>query len=908
MTNIGPDNCISFEKELADIYDKTRHIDNDTDFSVELKPLCELIANSVFSKPEEVFMLDVGSGTGRLALFIAKHYEEYAQSHEKSPKLIIHCLDRSNEMLGRFKVNEQNLKADSFKFIKIVPVFDDIRDYVTTLKFDIVIAHWLFHTMADWPIAVYSINRLTHVGSNFLVITEASDLYSAIDGDFEDLQVKAAHVFKIWESYHQKRKEVIRELSGNGVLLPARARLGSAVVDVRINSLFRTLGWAYLKETPLANITWKTKYTARQIIEDIIRRRAFTNMRLFDNDSLFAKQYDRIANELLGIANADQSLDDPWEFETNFKVYSLIKQNQNFLSEGNVKGHTSQRNLIMEVLHEILNKRWLRRIPSVYSRESLWRRALKELLGAFPPEQFLSSYDQIRKNEFLGIYIASPVKLEDKTNLTIGNDTWKKFVDSNPELWNELTNSWECYEPIEIAILDQNIVQSQPTVKEEEYILSPALGKTTISRNELIQLSHALESCKNEEDRVVLCRSILKNNNNLENSLKPVKKFGAVEIIPQRSLAVFASGLERFTKLDKVNYIYIFANPAPIASGMSVNKTIGLLLCSSTKFNETDIHFLSSLFEIIFGEYLQDAYLEGWSFRSTVAFAYWSPLSKVKNISVKNNRPVILLVTATDKELEVFKQIVKDRIVSPIKLESGVEISKIGWHNATIYHTHTLTSGSSVKGASRDTIKECLQYLDNNSIPIPDLIALIGICYSLGEIQGHIFGNILISKSFRPLKLAINGKQFDPKAEPVDANVELLNALKSFSEHWHQKQMKQKREGKIPIHSECMEHPTPEFDFGEILTGDLLMRLEPSQREKLKDAYPNAIGGEMEGLGILGEVSNKSKVIIVKGVVDWGSIGKNDRIHEIGAINSISFMFAALSDSSFLDALIKLRK
>ncbi|TMR21316.1 hypothetical protein ETD86_15535 [Nonomuraea turkmeniaca] len=81
----------------------------------------------------------------------------------------------------------------------------------------------------------------------------------------------------------------------------------------------------------------------------------------------------------------------------------------------------------------------------------------------------------------------------------------------------------------------------------------------------------------------------------------------------------------------------------------------------------------------------------------------------------------------------------------------------------------------------------------------------------------------------------------------------------------------------------------PKVHSGVMLSRSLLRNL-PTARQKLIDANPDAIGGEMEGIGVYAAAA-KEKVdwIVVKSICDWG-MSKNDDWHEIAARNAAEFV------------------
>jgi nucleoside phosphorylase/tetratricopeptide (TPR) repeat protein len=91
----------------------------------------------------------------------------------------------------------------------------------------------------------------------------------------------------------------------------------------------------------------------------------------------------------------------------------------------------------------------------------------------------------------------------------------------------------------------------------------------------------------------------------------------------------------------------------------------------------------------------------------------------------------------------------------------------------------------------------------------------------------------------------------------------------------------------------------PEMHDGLLLSNPVLLDDEV-ERQKALDAHPEAIGGEMEGRGLVWEASQaKVDWLIIKAICDWGA-GKNDP----GANKEASQILAAENTANFVHHLI----
>ncbi|MEV4179181.1 hypothetical protein [Nonomuraea sp. NPDC049709] len=169
-------------------------------------------------------------------------------------------------------------------------------------------------------------------------------------------------------------------------------------------------------------------------------------------------------------------------------------------------------------------------------------------------------------------------------------------------------------------------------------------------------------------------------------------------------------------------------------------------------------------------------------------------------------------------------------------------------------------------GGSQLTAKSLIDQLD------PDYLLLTGICYGLREGEQRL-GDILVCTQLRGIdhKKIIEstpGTEIEIcRGERVAPSVTLLDRFQSA------------RLGKDgpPVH------------YGAMLSGSLLLN-SPTARQKLIDAHPDAVGGEMEGIGVYAAAAKeKTDWIVVKSICDWG-MNKNDDWHEIAARNAAEFV------------------
>jgi nucleoside phosphorylase len=90
-------------------------------------------------------------------------------------------------------------------------------------------------------------------------------------------------------------------------------------------------------------------------------------------------------------------------------------------------------------------------------------------------------------------------------------------------------------------------------------------------------------------------------------------------------------------------------------------------------------------------------------------------------------------------------------------------------------------------------------------------------------------------------------------------------------------------------------------DFCLMLSGpDLIDNVD--HRTELLEQFPEAKGGEMEGVGLYAAAEGKAQWIIVKAVCDWadGNKGRNKKKSQaLAAKNAATFVLHALTQGGF---------
>jgi ubiquinone/menaquinone biosynthesis C-methylase UbiE len=567
------DNCIAFD-EIAEIYDETRPFLESR--SKVFDKISDILIDK-FSEKREIFVLDAGTGTGRLALKFAESFQNIVNERGCKIKLKLICVDKSDAMLEKFnKKKDELVKDTSFTSIQFEIKKQDIRDLLQEEpKYDVIIAHWLFHTIFDWSTTLYSLTQLIQNKGLILTFDEDSELYNAIDGNYENINF--TYIKKFWDLYHTYRKIALKDC-----FIPARNRIGSRVKDRRINTLLNSLGWSNNTETENnVSDTWSKTYNLDQITKNIIEKRAFTNMRLshdIEGSKFDIKEFYKVLTEQLG----EKYGEEVWEveFKFRFKCYT-------FIDNDDLKEYRT----LLNIIKSTIGQKKARSLDAVYNRESFWKRIYdliwsrinysvrnkrNAVFGLVPEvelEQILYAFCKF--SDFL-IKDSSNFRYFDKEKISLLN------------IWNNLTENIEIFEPIIISYNGFDYSINHYSVFNHLRIdiknLEPLKEKSFYNRR--IELTKLLASSDD----------IKQLHLNIEN-------IGLVPFNSRESLFNHFNGLIDIMKIEngRVKYVYIFPY-----QNQKKNDKVGLLLLCSKQLSFKAFDYINLLFDILLNEYINE--------------------------------------------------------------------------------------------------------------------------------------------------------------------------------------------------------------------------------------------------------------------------------------------------------------
>ncbi|HTN85391.1 MAG TPA: SUMF1/EgtB/PvdO family nonheme iron enzyme [Sorangium sp.] len=256
----------------------------------------------------------------------------------------------------------------------------------------------------------------------------------------------------------------------------------------------------------------------------------------------------------------------------------------------------------------------------------------------------------------------------------------------------------------------------------------------------------------------------------------------------------------------------------------------------------------------------------------------------VERINVLRRHIEVLIVTATETE----KRAVLARM-TPLPSKRGILKGPVG--PATYYvgrlgtHGVALTMcrmGAVGGGSSKDAVADgCKEWA-------PRAVIMVGIAFGRDPAKQGI-GDILVSSQIISYAERRVGARIEHRGPIVEASRTLVDRFRNV-DGW----AFARADGTV-----C------EMRMGPVLSGEELVD-DPARKAELFGAFPQAIGGEMEGRGLYG-AAHDAKVdwILVKGICDWADGTKHKQDQPFAAAAAVDLVHRVLSDHSALDGLPK---
>ena len=239
----------------------------------------------------------------------------------------------------------------------------------------------------------------------------------------------------------------------------------------------------------------------------------------------------------------------------------------------------------------------------------------------------------------------------------------------------------------------------------------------------------------------------------------------------------------------------------------------------------------------------------------------------------------LLLMTATEAETLALVA-----ALTPMPGHGEVAFTHIGNHSYRlgmladfpVVHLQCLMGNRDAGSAMSAT-------LDAASCWTPKAIVMVGIAWGSPR-KGFALGDVLVAKSVQDYEQARVGLSYLFRNSGAQAGVKLLNRFINVG-GWQQP---------LPGGRTSNRHD------GLLLSGDKLLA-DAEFRDRLLDAFPEAIGGDMESYGLAQACRDRGlEWAVVKGICDWGDEHKEDSWQQEAARAAVSLCVAVFGHPSAL--------
>ena len=236
----------------------------------------------------------------------------------------------------------------------------------------------------------------------------------------------------------------------------------------------------------------------------------------------------------------------------------------------------------------------------------------------------------------------------------------------------------------------------------------------------------------------------------------------------------------------------------------------------------------------------------------------------------------VLLVTVTNVESRAILSRYPERVRRTIHEKTYYDLGYVGRARTVIVQANDM--GPIEANA---TVDEGIRELS------PHAVIMTGIAFGV-RAKGQQIGDVLVSKLIH---------DYDSERMGTGEDDELLS---------HQRGARATASGWLIDRFNAGNHDwscPPEIHFGSILSGSKLIDNKEYQTALLRSA-PDAIGGEMEGVGLC-KAANRHRVhwLLVKGISDWGDgkKGENKAANQLlAAENAASFVLFVIGHEDFM--------
>ncbi|MCO6051394.1 hypothetical protein NGM99_16540 [Mesorhizobium sp. RP14(2022)] len=239
----------------------------------------------------------------------------------------------------------------------------------------------------------------------------------------------------------------------------------------------------------------------------------------------------------------------------------------------------------------------------------------------------------------------------------------------------------------------------------------------------------------------------------------------------------------------------------------------------------------------------------------------------------KNSMRFLILVATPTEEDEVHRSLIEAGFVEAqsVRMDKGVLATYTKAGGSEIFICRS-SAGSSGTSGSHLLTEDAIRTTQ------PQYVISTGICFGF-EDKKQAIGDVLIADSMQSYEKTRvgNRNRIVERGERIPSGSSLLSfALNRERQH-------------------RANRPSFKIHDGFILSGDKLVD-DVRMVKQLRERFPDAIGGEMEGVGVMA-ASHRQGVewILIKAVCDWGH-SKNKDHQAIAAENAARFTIQLIND------------
>jgi nucleoside phosphorylase len=261
------------------------------------------------------------------------------------------------------------------------------------------------------------------------------------------------------------------------------------------------------------------------------------------------------------------------------------------------------------------------------------------------------------------------------------------------------------------------------------------------------------------------------------------------------------------------------------------------------------------------------------------------PLSSISTARTRQElkRCDVLIVTTTSIERDVLLTYLRPPTPRGKVLEGNVgqltyRVGRFGLYRSACVET---------KMGSQHREGSALTILDAIDTVAPKAVLVLGIAFGIDRAKYRL-GDVLVAESVEPYENQKIGPKLDvQRGTSIPCGVVLAERFRMRSSDWRFRRY----DGYVGMFA------------GAMLSGEKLVN-NLEFRDRLKEKFPGAIGGDMEGIGAYAAANRRStEIILIKGICDWADGQKNDVAQPFAGHAAVSLASHVLSKTDVLKEL-----